>query len=138
MKIFGHYETNNLPPFWSYKAISYDGSHSFTKSGHNARPEIFFLLGFPGDCGTLILRGVGNISREALRLVREIASTCGFDTVIATYINCYDNKYDTVESFKKERWIKAMDGRSNRKFNYTHNRKIVYVLHIRDCKHKGY
>ena len=70
--------------------------------------------------------------------MREIASTAGYDTVIATYVNVNNNVYNSVESFKKERWIKAVDGRSNRKFNYQHNRKIVYVLHIRDCKHKGY
>jgi len=135
MKIFSHYETNNLPPLWSHK---YADVHIFTKSGHGGRPETFYLREFPGDCGTLILRGVSNISREALRLVREIASTAGYDTVIATYVNCSNDVHNSVESFKKERWIKAMDGKSNRKYNYHHNRKIVYVLHIRDCKHKGY
>lgn len=135
MKILSHYETDNLPPFWSYK---YSDVHMFTKSGHGERPETFYLQTFPGDCGTLILRGVSNISREALRLVREIASTAGYDTVIATYVNVNNNVYNSVESFKKERWIKVVDGRSNRKFNYQYNRKIVYVLHIRDCKHKGY
>lgn len=138
MIICSYYETNNLPPFWSYKKVDYDNSHSFTKSGHGERPETFYLQTFPGDCGTMILRGVSNISREALRLVRDIASTGGYDTVIATYVNYLNDNYGAVESFKKERWIKAVDGKSNRKINCRRNRKIVYVLHIRDCKHKGY
>ena len=101
----------------------------------------FTLRRFPGDCGTLTLHSVSHITREALQIVREIASQTGNDTVICTYLHVSSNTEEqrtTVENFRKERWIKAVSGKSNRKYNYKTNQKIVYILHIRNCKHKGY
>lgn len=135
MKIFSYFETDkDLPTGWNHTKVQ--DFHQFSYKNYT---QTFYLQHFPGDCGTLILRGVDNISREGLQLVRKIASMCGYDTVICTYVNLRDTTdTDVVQNFRKERWIKAVDGKSNRKHNYAKNRKIVYILHIRNCEHKGY
>lgn len=137
MKVFTYFDTEkDLPKNWVCSYNEYNDSYNF-----NTKTFIcnFELKVFPGDCGTLILRGVNNITQEALKLVKNVASKCGYDTIIATYVNIKTEE-DTavVTAFRKERWIKAVDGKSNRKHNYKKNRKIVYILHIRNCERKGY
>lgn len=137
MKVFTYFDTKkDLPENWRCSYNKYNESYNFNTKEFACN---FSLKGFLGDCGTLMLSGVGNITQEALKIVKDVASKCGYDTVIATYVNI-NTKEDTaaVTAFRKERWIKAVDGKSNRKHNYVKNRKIVYILHIRNCEHKGY
>lgn len=135
MLVFSHFNSDkHLPKGWNC-AKNKDVVNFYT----NNYTEGFTLHHFPRDCGSLILTNVGRISRAALKIVRQVASICGFDTVVCTYINLSDTTdTDVVQNFRKERWIKAVDGKSNRKHNYAKNRKIVYILHIRNCEHKGY
>jgi len=71
--------------------------------------------------------------------IATISRESDYDTIIATLVELkQDQCKQATEAFKKERWIKAVDGKSNRKYNYAHNRKIVYILHLRKQSHKGY
>jgi len=135
MKVFTYFDTDkHLPKGWN--CTNTIEVFNFYTSNYI---ESFGLRNFPGDCGSLVLTQVSRMSREALKLVRQIASICGFDTVVCTYVNLQNTTdTETVQNFKKERWIKAVDGKSNRKHKYEKNRKIVYILHIRNCEHKGY
>ena len=137
MKVFNYFDTEkDLPENWVCRYNKCTDLYSFNTKKFTCH---FALKVFPGDCGTLILHGVRNITQEALKIVKDVASKCGYDTVIATYVDI-NTKEDTaaVTAFRKERWIKAVDGKSNRKHKYEKNRKIVYILHIRNCEHKGY
>ena len=135
MKIWTYFDTDrDLPKDWTVKQLN--DTWIFTKQ---KQYTTFYLQAFPGDCGTLLIRNISGVTREALQLARKVASMCGFDTIVGTYVNV-DLEADTsaIQNFKAERWIKAVDGKSNRKHNYKNNRKIVYILHIRNCDHKGY
>jgi len=135
MLVFSYFKSDtHLPKGWN--CLKNEDVFTFHTNNYT---ESFTLRIFPNDCGSLILTQVSSISRDALKLVRQVASICGFDTVVCTYVNLRDTTdTEAVQNFKKERWIKVVDGKSNRKHNYKTNRKIVYILHIRNCEHKGY
>ena len=137
MKIFSHVDTEKDLPFpWKVPG-STDGSYQFIKG--TSWVGTFYLRGFPGDCGTLTLLGANNITQEALKVAKIVADKSGYDTIIATLVELKEGECkQAIEAFKKERWIKAVDGKSNRKYTYEHNRKIVYILHLRKQSHKGY
>ena len=99
------------------------------------------LQEFPGDCGTLTIQGLNNITPRQLEAVKDIASRTGFDTVIGTVVRLGLTDTDLKEikdKFFKAGWKQAKIGKSNRKYNYDSNTKIIYVLHISKCIHKGY
>ena len=137
MKIFSHVDTEKDLPF-PWKAQGHvEGGYQFTKG--TSWVGAFSLRGFPGDCGTLTLQGANSITQEALKVAKIVADKSGYDTIIATLIELKEDQCkQAIEAFKKERWIKAVDGKSNRKHTYKHNRKIVYILHLRKQSHKGY
>lgn len=137
MKIFSHVDTEKDLPFpWKAQVSPY-GDYSFHKGTEWFGS--FHLSSFPGDCGTLTLHGANNITQEALKVAKIVANKSGYDTIIATLVELKEDECkQAIEAFKKERWIKAVDGKSNRKYNYKHNRKIVYILHLRKQSHKGY
>lgn len=137
MKIFAYVDTEKDLPFpWKAQRTAND-VYLFTKG--TSWVSAFYLKGFPGDCGTLTLQGANNITQEALKVAKIVADKSGYDTIIATLVELEeDGCKQAIEAFKKERWIKAVDGKSNRKFTYAHNRKIVYILHLRKQSHKGY
>ena len=93
------------------------------------------LREFPGDCGTLTMHGTNGATKEMLAAVKDIASHCGFDTVIGTMV-LYNHTNNTKEvqarkdCFFKAGWKQAVIGKSNRKHTYEYNTKIVYTLHI--------
>ena len=137
MKIFAHVDTEKDLPFpWKVQGNT-DGSYQFIKG--TSWVGTFYLRSFPGDCGTLTLLGANSITQEALKVAKIVADKSGYDTIIATLVELKeDGCKQAIEAFKKERWIKAVDGKSNRKYTYKHNRKIVYILHLRKQSHKGY
>ena len=99
------------------------------------------LQEFPGDCGTLTIQGLNNITPRQLEAVKDIASRTGFDTVIGTVVRLGLTDTDLKEikdKFFKAGWKQAKIGKSNRKYKYKSNTKIIYVLHISKCIHKGY
>lgn len=100
------------------------------------------LQEFPGDCGTLTIQGLNNITPRQLEAVKDIASRTGFDTVIGTVVKLGLTDTDLKEikdKFFKAGWKQAKVGKSNRKYDYnSKNTKIIYVLHISKCIHKGY
>lgn len=137
MKIFSHVDTEKDLPFPWKVQLSPKGDYSFVKGTEWLGS--FHLNSFQGDCGTLILCGANNITQEALKVAKIVADKSGYDTIIATLVELKEDECkQAIEAFKKERWIKAVDGKSNRKYNYKHNRKIVYILHLRKQSHKGY
>lgn len=137
MKIFAHIDTEKDIPFpWKVQVNPVGGYHFINGTSWI---DAFSLRGFSGDCGTLILEGANNITQEALKVAKIVADKSGYDTIIATLVELRkDGCKQAIEAFKKERWIKAVDGKSNRKHTYAHNRKIVYILHLRKQSHKGY
>lgn len=137
MIIFSYVDTEKDLPFpWKVQRNA-DGSYQFIKG--TSWVGAFFLRGFPGDCGTLTLNGANGITQEALKVAKIVADKSGYDTIIATLVELKEDECkQAIEAFKKERWIKAVDGKSNRKHTYKHNRKIVYILHLRKQSHKGY
>ena len=137
MKIFSYVDTEKDIPFpWKVQGNVKDG-YQFING--KSWVDAFYLRGFPGDCGTLTLYGANNITQEALKVAKIVADKSGYDTIIATLVELKeDQRKRAIEAFKKERWIKAVDGNSNRKYTYSHNRKIVYILHLRKQSHKGY
>lgn len=137
MKIFAHVDTEKDIPFpWKVQRNTDDGYEFINGTSWIGA---FSLKGFPGDCGTLTLHGANNVTQEALKVAKIVADKSGYDTIIATLVELKENGCkQAIEAFKKERWIKAVDGKSNRKHNYKHNRKIVYILHLRKQSHKGY
>lgn len=139
MKIYSYYDSTEIEKKGWTIATFPNGDYTFTKK---TPYQYFTLRRFPGDCGTLTLHNVGHITREALAIVKDIASQSGNDTVICTYLHIDGSLVQpervTVENFRKERWIAAVKGKSNRKYQYKTNQKIVYILHLRNCKHKGY
>ena len=137
MMIFAHVDTEKDLPFpWKAQRIT-DDLYQFING--TSWVGAFSLKSFPGDCGTLTLHGANNITQEALKVAKIVADKSGYDTIIATLVELKeDGCKQAIEAFKKERWIKAVDGKSNRKYSYAHNRKIVYILHLRKQSHKGY
>ena len=103
--------------------------------------SVAVLQEFPGDCGTLTIQGLNKITPRQLEAVKDIASRTGFDTVIGTVVRLGLTDTDLKEikdKFFKAGWKQAKVGKSNRKYNYDSNTKIIYVLHISKCIHKGY
>lgn len=137
MIIFAHVDTEkDLPLPWKVQG-NVGGEYQFING--TSWVGAFSLRGFPGDCGTLTLQGANSITQEALKVAKIVADKSGYDTIIATLIELKEDQCkQAIEAFKKERWIKAVDGKSNRKYTYEHNRKIVYILHLRKQSHKGY
>lgn len=137
MMIFSHVDTEkNLPFPWKVQE-NVEGGYQFING--TSWIGTFYLRGFPGDCGTLTLDGANSITQEALKVAKIVADKSGYDTIIATLVELKEDQCkQAIEAFKKERWIKAVDGKSNRKHTYAHNRKIVYILHLRKQSHKGY
>ena len=137
MKIFTYVDTEkDLPLPWKV-LVNTSGDYQFMNG--TSWIGAFSLKDFPGDCGTLTLCGANNITQEALKVAKIVADKSGYDTIIATLVELKkDGCKQAIEAFKKERWIKAVDGKSNRKYTYEHNRKIVYILHLRKQSHKGY
>ena len=137
MMIFSHVNTEKDLPFpWKVQKHFKDGYYFINGTSWNGA---FSLRGFPGDCGTLTLEGANNITQEALKVAKIVADKSGYDTIIATLVELKEDECkQAIAAFKKERWIKAVDGKSNRKYSYAHNRKIVYILHLRKQSHKGY
>ena len=88
------------------------------------------LKEFPGDCGTLTMYGTNDATKEMLAAVKDIASHCGFDTVIGTLV-LYSHTNNTAEvqarkdHFFEAGWKKAVVGKSNRKHSFEYNTKIV-------------
>lgn len=137
MKIFSHVDTEKDLPFPWKAQVNPEGGYYFHKG--TKWFGSFYLSDFPGDCGTLTLRGANNITQEALKVAKIVADKSGYDTIIATLVELKEDQCkQAIEAFKKERWIKAVEGKSNRKYTYEHNRKIVYILHLRKQSHKGY
>ena len=137
MKIFSYVDTEKDLPFPWKANVTASGDYQFING--TSWVGAFSLRGFPGDCGTLTLQGANNITQEALKVAKIVADKSGYDILIATLVELKeDGCKQAIEAFKKERWIKAVDGKSNRKHSYAHNRKIVYILHLRKQSHKGY
>ena len=137
MKIFTYVDTEKDLPFPWKAQENVEGGYQFING--TSWVGAFSLRGFPGDCGTLTLQGANNITQEALKVAKIVADKSGYDTIIATLVELKEDRCkQAIEAFKKERWIKAVDGKSNRKYTYGHNRKIVYILHLRKQSHKGY
>ncbi len=137
MKIFAHVDTEkDLPSPWRVQG-NVESGYQFING--TSWIDTFYLRSFYGDCGTLTLQGANNITQEALKVAKIVADKSGYDTIIATLVELKeDGCKQAIEAFKKERWIKAVDGKSNRKHTYEHNRKIVYILHLRNQSYKGY
>ena len=137
MIILAHVDTEkDLPLPWKVQGNA-EGGYQFING--TSWIDTFSLRGFPGDCGTLTLQGANSITQEALKVAKIVADKSGYDTIIATLIELKEDECkQAIEAFKKERWIKAVDGKSNRKHSYKHNRKIVYILHLRKQSYKGY
>ena len=114
MKIFSYVDTEKDLPFpWKAQG-NVEGGYQFIKG--TSWVGAFSLRGLHDDCGTLTLQGANNITQEALKVAKIVADKSGYDTIIATLVELKeDGCKQAIEAFKKERWIKAVDGKSNRK-----------------------